>query len=226
MPTSSEQGSSANPRVIAVGDVHGCSRALATLLDAIHLEPQDTLVGLGDYLDRGPDSRGVVQLLIGVAQRCRLVPLMGNHEEMALAALDSRMHRAEWFRDGGWLTLESYGGIERVPSEHWEFLHGCRDVFETSTHFFVHANYDPDVVLDSQDRHTLRWVTLNRRYPRIHRNAKTAVVGHTAQRSGEVLDLGYLKCIDTFCYGGGWLTAIDVASHRIWQANDEGILRE
>src|SRR5438128_342790 len=74
-------------RTIAVGDVHGCKAALDALLAAIEPEPADTLVTLGDYVDRGPDSRGVLDRLIGLAGRCRLVPLMGNHEEALLDAL-------------------------------------------------------------------------------------------------------------------------------------------
>ena len=54
---------------------------------------------------------------------------------------------------------------------------------------------------------------------------KTAIVGHTPQGTGEILDLGYLICIDTYCVGGGWLTALDVESGRVWQANREGRLR-
>ena len=72
-------------RLIAIGDVHGCSKALATLLEAIQPTPQDTRV-LGDYIDRGPDSRGVAEQVVALAGRCTVVPLLANHEEMALAA--------------------------------------------------------------------------------------------------------------------------------------------
>src|SRR5262245_37847694 len=73
-------------RTIAIGDVHGCSTALAALLDAIGPVESDTVVTLGDYIDRGPDSKGVIEQLIALEQRCRLVPLLGNHEEMILGA--------------------------------------------------------------------------------------------------------------------------------------------
>jgi serine/threonine protein phosphatase 1 len=69
-------------RIIAVGDVHGCSAALAALVRAIDLMALDTLVFLGDYIDRGPDSRGVLEQVIALAARCTVVPLPGNHEEM------------------------------------------------------------------------------------------------------------------------------------------------
>jgi hypothetical protein len=69
-------------RTIAIGDIHGCRDALAALIDAIGPGPDDTLVTLGDHIDRGPDSRGVIDQLLALASRCRLVPLLGDHEEM------------------------------------------------------------------------------------------------------------------------------------------------
>ena len=72
------------PRTIAIGDIHGCSAALDALLDAIRPRPEDTIVTLGDYIDRGPDSRGVLDRLIDLGRRCRLVPLLGNHDQMLL----------------------------------------------------------------------------------------------------------------------------------------------
>lgn len=69
-------------RTIAVGDIHGCSRALDTLLDAIRPGSTDTVITLGDYIDRGPDTRGVIDRLIRLAGECTLIPLIGNHEAM------------------------------------------------------------------------------------------------------------------------------------------------
>ena len=76
-----------NPRTIAIGDIHGCSAALDALLEAIRPRPEDCIVTLGDYINRGPDSRGVIERLIELKDRCRLVPLLGNHEEMLFEAL-------------------------------------------------------------------------------------------------------------------------------------------
>jgi serine/threonine protein phosphatase 1 len=71
-------------RIIAIGDVHGFSAALAALVRAINPAPLDTLVFLGDYIDRGPDSRGVLGQVIALAERCIVLPLLGNDEEMLL----------------------------------------------------------------------------------------------------------------------------------------------
>jgi serine/threonine protein phosphatase 1 len=92
-------------RTIAIGDVHGCSRALAALLDVVEPQPADTIVTLGDYIDRGPDSRGVVHRLVRLAGECRLVPLVGNHEEMFAEALRDKAAIEKWLRCGGAETL-------------------------------------------------------------------------------------------------------------------------
>ena len=76
-------------RTIAIGDIHGCSAALATLIDAIAPGGDDTIVALGDYIDRGPDSRGVLERLIALGARSRLVPILGDHEEMLLDAIET-----------------------------------------------------------------------------------------------------------------------------------------
>jgi len=75
-------------RIIAIGDVHGCSRSLTTLLEAVDPQADDVLVPLGDYIDRGPDSRGVLDQLIALGQRGQVRPLLGNHEEILLSVVD------------------------------------------------------------------------------------------------------------------------------------------
>jgi serine/threonine protein phosphatase 1 len=221
-------------RTIAIGDIHGCSAALATVLEAIHPGPEDTLVTLGDYIDRGPDSHGVLELLIGLAGRCRLVPLLGNHEELLLAAIRDGTALRAWLACGGVAALRSYGWIpggprrrlaDWIPNRHLEFLAGCRDWHETATHFFVHAGYLPELPLDRQPGAALRWRVTDAATAAPHCSGKVAVVGHTPQWSGKVLDLGFLKCIDTNCYRGGWLTALEVSTGQVWQADRQGRLR-
>ena len=112
-------------RIIAIGDIHGHSDALASLVRLINPQPDDTLVFLGDYIDRGPDSKGVLNQLIELADRCRLVPLKGNHEEMMLGAREGRSDFKFWMTFGGDFALESYGpdqSLRLVPRQHWAFL--------------------------------------------------------------------------------------------------------
>ena len=97
------------PRTIAIGDIHGCLDALNALLDAIQPTRDDTIVTVGDYVDRGPDSKGVLERLLQLEQTTNLVPLMGNHEEMLIAVLERQMEPYSWLNHGGVETMDSYG---------------------------------------------------------------------------------------------------------------------
>ena len=97
-----------------IGDIHGHARALDALLEIVRPEADDTLVTLGDVIDRGPDSRGVLDTLIELGSICQVIPILGNHEEMMLAAIKSSVDLRSWVEFGGAETLESYGRGGRV----------------------------------------------------------------------------------------------------------------
>lgn len=215
-------------RLIAIGDIHGCRVALETLLEAIAPDPDDIVVTLGDYVDRGPDSKGAIDTLLQLGAQTRLVSLIGNHEEMMLRVLREGEPHHDWLRHGGVDTLESYGfngDLDFLPPEHERFFDSLGDYFVADDFFFTHAAYDPDMPLEHQSTELLRWHSLREGMPGPHQSGKTAVVGHTANHSGEVIDAGHLLCLDTYCYGGGWLTAMEMKSRTIWQASESGQLR-
>lgn len=215
-------------RTIAIGDIHGCSIALSSLLKAIEPSHDDTIITLGDYIDGGLDSRGVLDLLIDLQARCRLVPLLGNHEEMMLRARGNSDELKKWLQFGGQATLASYDQerLRAVPKDHWQFLEQCKLFHVAKTHFFVHANYEPHrLLLKDQDRRHLLWTSLSDYTPGPHHSGRIAVVGHTPQDCGEILDLGHLKCIDTNCWDGGWLTALNVENGQAWQVDERGEVR-
>lgn len=219
----------ASGRTIAISDIHGCLAALETVLQGLQPRSDDTIVTLGDYVDRGPDSRGAIDRLIALQAQCRLIPLLGNHDDMFLEICGGRLYLMdEWLRYGGDATVASYGGRvpDGVPPAHLEFLRACRLYYETDRHLFVHGNYWAAMPLGQQDSRVLLWESLKTRLPGPHCSGKIAVVGHTAQKDGQIFDLGYLKCIDTCCYGSGWLTAMDVESGQLWQADKQGRPRE
>lgn len=216
-------------RVIAIGDIHGCAAALRAVVEAIEPAAGDTIVTLGDCVDRGPESRQVIEELLRLREQCRLVPLLGNHEEMMLNFIDGKPQPDDWLHFGGAETVESYrdanGKTCPVPKDQLEFIRSWGDFFETPSHFFVHGSYEPEAALARQHWGTMRWHSLKFGVPAPHISGKTAVVGHTSQKSGEVLDVGHLVCIDTYCWGGGWLTAFEPTSGRVWQADRAGNLR-
>jgi serine/threonine protein phosphatase 1 len=216
-------------RTFAVGDIHGCSTALRTLLDAICPQPDDRIVVLGDVIDYGPDSRGVIEQLIALSARCGLVLIQGNHEEMLFEALKGRGDRRYWESCGGVTTRRCYPARddrELIDPDHLRFLReNSRDYFETADLIFLHASYFPNQPMPQQSGYTLRWEAVEPRRITPHYSGKTVVAGHTPQTSGEVLDLGFLKLIDTDCSRGGWLTALETYEGEVLQANQQGECR-
>ena len=214
-------------RHLAVGDIHGCIKALTTLAGFVPFRPEDQIITLGDYVDRGPDSYAVLDWLIAYKRRGNLIALRGNHEVMMLQARESEVAFRCWIDCGGDTTLASYsprddrGRLVEIPDAHWRFLEDeTRGWFETQTHFFVHANALPDHELADQPDFMLYWESFDDPAP--HESGKIMVCGHTAQRSGRPRSVGHAVCIDTWVYGRGWLTCLDVNSGRYWQANERG----
>ncbi len=216
-------------RLIAIGDVHGCVHALDAVLEGIRPTHADHLVFLGDVIDQGRDTRDVLERLITLRSMCQLTLIQGNHEEMMFAARTSIEALRYWEVCGGLATLTSYrygAKLTDVPDEHWQFLSENVPYLETEAFIFTHANYLPELPMSGQPEHQLRWALLDPREAQPHCSGKPVVVGHTEQRNGEVLDLGFVTCIDTACCRYGWLTAFDVRSRNIWQASRFGVPRE
>lgn len=210
-------------RTFAIGDLHGCSRALAEVLRQIDPQATDTIVTLGDYVNRGPDTRGVIEQLLALRERCNLVPLLGNHDEVLLDVLDGRADMARLLAAGGQRTIDSYvlvGGVRDMPREHVEFLRVCRTYYESETHLFAHGGYDPARPMADADGNTLIWRRLEPPYPGAHYSGKRVIVGHTAQRNYQILDLGHVVCIDTGCCYGGVLTALEVDTNQVFQSRE------
>ncbi len=233
-------------RLLAIGDIHGCAKPLRAILDALSLEPADTLVVLGDFINRGPDTRCVLDDLLQVGQRCELKLIMGNHEEELLAAKSNEDAFRRWLSMGGVHTLASYGvhthlikseeewafssesppvlGLEalhQIPREHWELIGSAQSWWECEHYFFTHAGYDPGLPLSQQSASELRWLGLDDWSVQPHCSGKTAIVGHTPNLSGRVVDYGFLRCLDTGCGLGGYLTAMDIHNGNIWQCAEK-----
>lgn len=216
-------------RLFGFGDVHGCLHALDVLLDTIQPTPDDHLVFVGDLIDKGRDSAGVLERILEFQQKTRITLVRGNHEEMLLAVSEGEGALRYWENCGGVAMLNSYrfgAGIDAIPQHHWDLLHSTVPYCETEEFIFIHANYLPDLPMVEQPEHQLRWALFEPEEMRPHVSGKTCVVGHTEQSSGEIVDLGFAMCIDTACWSYGWLTAIDLTSGRIYQASRWGALRQ
>ncbi len=218
-------------RHLAIGDIHGCHTALMTLVEYVVPGSDDTLVTLGDYVDRGPESAAVIEFLIHFGESNKLVALRGNHELMMLDSREKDSWFRAWLSYGGRETLESYSlesdsaeSISKIPEAHTGFLeNGLVPYYECDSHFFVHANVDENKALADQADSSLYW----RKYinPEPHCSGKTMVCGHTAQHSGVPAHNDHSICVDTWAHGDGWLSCLDVESGTVWQANEAGETR-
>jgi serine/threonine protein phosphatase 1 len=217
-------------RTLAIGDIHGCSTALTHILRLVKPTPDDQVIFLGDYIDRGPATREVLDSLLELEQTCHPVFLRGNHEVMILEAREDTLKADLWRSYGGLEALASYGAefcndwAAAIPDSHWSFLQSTVRYFETTDVIFVHACLDPELDLKEQPDWLVFWEYFERMKP--HKSGKRVICGHTPQHSGEIKDLGFAACLDTGAATGGWLTCLDVDSGHYWQANEKGETRE
>lgn len=212
-------------RRFVIGDIHGCDKALRTLIECIEPQPEDELIFLGDYVDRGPDSRGVIDQIVKLQSRCRVVALRGNHEVMLCGVAFAGLPEEMWLQAGGKATVTSYGGsLEKIPESHEAFLRTLQPHYETEQFIFVHASYEAGTPMDQLPDELRYWTHLTTP-PGPHYTGKKVFVGHTPQATGIVLDLGYLVCVDTYCFGSGFLTAMNVETNEIIQVDKKGFRR-
>lgn len=218
--------------VFAIGDIHGCHDLLETLLDAITGatapgRKRPLLIFLGDYVDRGPDSKVVIERLAKIrTDQPEARFLCGNHEEAMLRFLSDFDSGLAWTNYGGRETMLSYGVTPpqdgddldgwrlahqalkgAIPKTHMQFLWGLEDRVEVGDFLFVHAGVRPDRPLDAQATHDLRWI----REPFLShgkRLAKVIVHGHTP-RTEPFSDERRIG-VDTWAYKTGVLSAVEL----------------
>jgi serine/threonine protein phosphatase 1 len=216
-------------RTLAIGDIHGCHTALTALLEQVQPQPTDRVIFLGDYVDRGPASRAVIESLIDLSNACSTVFLRGNHEDMMLDARKEIGNLRLWQGCGGAETLLSYGAangqnwIEAIPAAHWKFLERTQSYFESEEHIFVHGCVDPELAMEEQSDWLMYWENFERIQP--HRSGKRIICGHTPQRAGQINNVGFAACVDTGAVYGGWLSCLEANSGEYWQANEKAKTR-
>jgi len=227
----------AGTRIYAIGDIHGRLDLLNQLLERIDADdnargPTRTeLIFLGDLVDRGPESRGVVERLMMLGKTGAVRFLMGNHEEVFLRALggDDRALRF-LIRIGGRETLFSYGitpddyrsldydelmaaARAKVPEAHLDFLAGFESWIELGDYLFVHAGLRPGVELDQQQRSDLCWI---REEFLVHQGSFGKMVIHGHSITEAVDERPNRIGIDTGAFASGHLTAIGLEGTDRW----------
>ncbi|HBB17667.1 MAG: metallophosphatase [Syntrophus sp. RIFOXYC2_FULL_54_9] len=210
-------------RILAIGDIHGCSRQLNLLLDRIGIDPhEDTLIFLGDYLDRGPDAREVIDTLLDLKTSCpNSICLQGNHESMFLNYYLRGQDEELYLYNSGRNTLDSYGltladarAGTGFPERHLNFLLSLPLCHETEEFLFVHAGLRPGIPIDQQSPEDLLWIRsefIDARWD----FGKIIVFGHTPFNK-PLIEKNKIG-IDTGAVYGGCLTCIELPSRKIHQ---------
>lgn len=199
--------------------MHGCASELMTLLERLELTPETELVFVGDYVDRGPHGRQVIDIVLETSQRCRVIPLLGNHESMFMDFLFRRNATTSglFVFNGGGTTLGSYSdgsGDYMVPREHIELLRGMQLTHTTERYFFSHAGA-PELPLETIDpaRHAVDLLWGRSALRSTYRWSKVVVHGHSPVQAVDIQPNRIN--IDTGCAFNNCLSAIELPSLRV-----------
>ncbi|HEU5364142.1 MAG TPA: metallophosphoesterase family protein [Hanamia sp.] len=218
-------------RTFAIGDIHGCSKTFEKLLfDKIKIEKTDQIYCIGDYIDRGQNSKAVIDLILQLrTERYTLFTLRGNHEQMLLDSLIDEEAFDIWIENGGGKTLQSFGidSLENLPDKYLSFFNETQFYFETEKYIFAHAGlnfYQKNIL---QDKEAMLWIRDFSSYQPALQN-KLLIHGHTPKslkyifnQKGNCIDIDG-GCVYHHLAPFGNLVAIDLNDRRfIWEENCE-----
>jgi serine/threonine protein phosphatase 1 len=210
-------------RIFAVGDIHGCYDKLVAIMKILpwRRESDDLLLFIGDYIDRGPRSRDVVEFLVRLKKNGgNFVFLKGNHEKMLLDYYVHQKDQMLYVANGGAETIASYveGGIGRkafeLPEDHLEFLLSLDLFFENDDYLFVHAGVRDGIPVTEQSEEDLLWIREEFIYS-TYDWSRRVIFGHTALETPFVTP-GKIG-IDTGAVYGNKLTAVELPAMRFYQ---------
>lgn len=211
-----------------IGDIHGCLEELTSLIEHLPIEKRDCLVFLGDYIDRGPDSNGVISYLVQLQRKWdnKFVFLKGNHEDMFLSYLGlPGAHGDMFLYNGGRATLISYGLsaqirppdeiLSRIPPSHLQFLKQLQTCYLIDPFLCVHAGIHPLKMLTEQKEEEMLWIRNEFIFSR-HRLPYTVLFGHTPRKQ-VLLDLPYKIGLDTGLVYGNQLSCFELTEKTLYQ---------
>ncbi|GGE34643.1 serine/threonine protein phosphatase [Pullulanibacillus camelliae] len=224
-------------RIIAISDIHGEIHKFERLLEALEFNPDhDQLILLGDYVDRGPDSKAVIEKVMRLRDQGAIL-LKGNHEDMMEKAFQNESNIKHWLRNGGLETLRSYeytipsAQLEEAVSafiplkkneavtKHLDFIQTLDHYYETDDYIFVHGGVDPTTPVSETDPHLLMWIREEFHYG--YKGEKPVVFGHTPTHAfHDSVDVFFGKNniigIDGGCVYGGQLNALELPTRQTY----------
>lgn len=209
-----------NAKTFIIGDIHGCLDMLERLMDRIAWsQDKDTLIFLGDYIDRGEDPKGVVDYLLGLSKSSsRVECLKGNHEAMFLDFLLGK-NREMFLANGGWKTLASYGIYDpktdesSIPPDHLAFYKSLKLYLEMDEYYIVHAGFSPGLAIKKQTEEDMIWIRRSFIYSD-YDFGKKVIFGHTP--FNEPLITNNKIGLDTGAVYGNKLTCLELPEERFY----------
>ena len=183
-------------RYIAITDIHGELEKLNDVLNKIEKRDDDTFVFMGDYIDRGANSKGVVERIIELGDRYKCIYLIGSHEYALLHAKTDDYYQFLFDNYGGPATVRSYGSFENIFKIHGDFFRSLKFYHLTDKYLFVHAGINPDYPLEEQDEVDLVYIRGKFIYSK-HKLPQKIIFGHT-EFDKPYIDEGKI-CIDLGC---------------------------
>lgn len=217
-----------NKRLFAIGDIHGCFDSFQKLVEnEIGIRKNDQIVLLGDYIDRGTQSKEVVDYILELLRTdFNVIPLMGNHEAMLLDALENNQHLSIWFLNGGIETLKSFGisSLKDLSPLYIRFFKGLRHYYSFKEYLFVHAGFNDESNIPFEDQYHMLWMRREKYTNPVLRD-KIIVHGHTPiplancrkiiQANHPVINID-TGCVFADAVDYGRLTAIEIYSRELF----------
>ncbi|MBN2486071.1 MAG: serine/threonine protein phosphatase [Bacteroidales bacterium] len=218
-------------KVFAIGDIHGCYKTFEKLLDTAAPARNDTIVLLGDYIDRGPSPQKVIDLILELKSGgYKLVTLMGNHESMLLESRQNIHAFTNWMYNGGEATLRDFGigSVAEMGTVYLNFFRGLRFYYEAGRYLFVHAGFNEKPAETFNDVHSMLWAR-KECYASASFENKTIVHGHSPVDclllENAVRDKQQVINVDTGCVyahrkGLGYLSAVEFPAYKIFSCKN------
>lgn len=219
-----------NRRLFAIGDIHGCFKAFQILLEQkIQLIKSDKIILLGDYIDRGTQSKEVVDYIIDLqAKGFDMVPLLGNHEAMLLDAFKNTELISKWIQNGGSETLRSFDikSLNDIEPMYIGFFKGLPYYFAFEEYLFVHAGFNDSDINPFTDKYSMIWVCkptyenpllMNKIIIHGHRPISVGTCKEIVQSNKNVINLD-TGCVYSNMTGYGTLTAIELNTRSLYFA--------
>ena len=219
-----------NKRLFAISDIHGCFNTFRALLEQkIQIREGDKIILLGDYIDRGNQSKEVINYIIDLqAKGFDIIPLLGNHEAMLLDAYNNKEFTLNWIQNGGSATLKSFDihSLQDIEFKYIDFFKGLSYYFALEEYLFVHAGFNDSDINPFADKYSMIWLCkqtyenpllMNKIIIHGHRPVTVDACKEIVHSNKNVINID-TGCVYSNMTGYGTLTAIELNTRSLYFA--------